>query len=233
MPVPLVKSLAAKAGVSVRKAEELWDRAKKSAAEQGRADDYAYIAGILKRMLGLGESGAQASDPPSLFETKFPDQYVYIISRREFPFVIDSPEKLERWMVERGMEEGKFLVATQGDSYFVISTGTDWFRVLEMLFNTDGIQYESVRSDSALQLVEMWGDTSARRILMEAMPPNVRASLLMRYLQIEKQLRAAQRGQMDMNALALSLRQAIYTLLNWLAKKEPTPVDLQKSAGII
>jgi hypothetical protein len=35
MPTPVLKSLAKKAGVSVKKAEEYWDEAKKQAKKQG------------------------------------------------------------------------------------------------------------------------------------------------------------------------------------------------------
>ena len=135
-------------------------------------------------------------------------------------------------MVERGMEEGKFLVATQGDSYFVISTGKDWYRVLEMLFNTDGVQYESVCSDRWKELVEVWGMDHAKKMLVEAMPQNVRAALLMRYLEIEKQLRAMQHGQMSMDAFTRSLRQAVYVLLNWLGKEKQTET-FQKFTGLV
>jgi len=35
--------------------EELWAKAKARAAEEGHKEDYAYIMGVLKKMLGLGE----------------------------------------------------------------------------------------------------------------------------------------------------------------------------------
>lgn len=53
MPTPVLKSLAKKAGVSLDKAEELWDLAKEQAAKRGRDDDWPYIIGILKKMLNL------------------------------------------------------------------------------------------------------------------------------------------------------------------------------------
>lgn len=57
MPAPALYSLAQQAGVSVSKAEEYWDKAKTLAADEGKAEDYAYITGIVKKMLGLSESG--------------------------------------------------------------------------------------------------------------------------------------------------------------------------------
>lgn len=35
--------------------EHKWETAKQSASAQGRAGDYGYIMGILKRMMGMGK----------------------------------------------------------------------------------------------------------------------------------------------------------------------------------
>jgi len=55
MPASIVKSFAAKAGKSVPEVESLWQKAKESAAKGGHSEDYPYIVGILKKMLGLNE----------------------------------------------------------------------------------------------------------------------------------------------------------------------------------
>ena len=55
MPSNVVKSFADKTGKSVAEVEALWDKAKKSAADEGQADNYAYITGTLKKMLGISE----------------------------------------------------------------------------------------------------------------------------------------------------------------------------------
>lgn len=76
MPATMLKSLANKAGISLQKAETLWDKAKKLAAEAGREDDYAYITGILKKSMGLKEGLVEdmiskvlnGSSPHSLLE---------------------------------------------------------------------------------------------------------------------------------------------------------------------
>jgi hypothetical protein len=39
-----------------KEVEALWDKAKDIAKENGREEDYAYIVGILKKMLKLEES---------------------------------------------------------------------------------------------------------------------------------------------------------------------------------
>ena len=56
MPADLVKSFAEKTGKSVQEVEKLWDTAKELADKAGHKEDYAYITGILKKMLKLDES---------------------------------------------------------------------------------------------------------------------------------------------------------------------------------
>lgn len=51
MPVPALKSMAKRAGVSLSNAEEKWKQAKKEATKQGKGSNYAYITGIVKKML--------------------------------------------------------------------------------------------------------------------------------------------------------------------------------------
>lgn len=48
MPQPYVRKLADKHGISVEKAEEKWNAAKKDAADQGHSEDYGYITNIFK-----------------------------------------------------------------------------------------------------------------------------------------------------------------------------------------
>ena len=52
MPAPYVKQLAKKHDVSTQKAEKRWDAAKEQAEKNNRKDDYAYIMGIFKKMMG-------------------------------------------------------------------------------------------------------------------------------------------------------------------------------------
>lgn len=56
MPNPLIKSFASKSGKSTSEVESLWDKAKELASEEGHTEEYDYIVGILKSMLGLEES---------------------------------------------------------------------------------------------------------------------------------------------------------------------------------
>lgn len=56
MPSNVVKSFADKTGKSTQEVEELWDKAKGIAKETGEEENYAYITGVLKKMLGLKES---------------------------------------------------------------------------------------------------------------------------------------------------------------------------------
>ena len=56
MPSNVVKSFADKTGKSVPEVDKLWNKAKEIASEQGQAENYALITGILKKMLGLNET---------------------------------------------------------------------------------------------------------------------------------------------------------------------------------
>jgi len=64
MPAAVVKSFAQKSGKTVSAVEKLWQKAKAAAAKAGRKEDYAYIVGILKRMLRI-ESQAEGEESPS------------------------------------------------------------------------------------------------------------------------------------------------------------------------
>lgn len=68
MPTPYIKKLAKQTGKPVAEVERLWDKAKEQASKAGRTDDYAYITGILKHMVGASvrleaSSRLLASDP--------------------------------------------------------------------------------------------------------------------------------------------------------------------------
>jgi hypothetical protein len=56
MPTPVIKSFAEKTGKSVAEIDKLWNKAKVIAAEEGEGENYAYITGIVKKMLGLNET---------------------------------------------------------------------------------------------------------------------------------------------------------------------------------
>lgn len=70
MPNSLIKSFAKKSGKTIPEVEKLWNKAQDMAKEKGLEDDnmYAYIVGILKKMLSIeedfsiGVSGSAALD---------------------------------------------------------------------------------------------------------------------------------------------------------------------------
>ena len=58
MPANLIKKLAKEKGKTVEEVEVLWDKAKEVAKEHGHDKNWAYIVGILKKMLGIEEDTA-------------------------------------------------------------------------------------------------------------------------------------------------------------------------------
>ena len=48
-----IKSFAEQTGKSVKEVEKMWNEAKVIADKEGYKDNFAYITGILKKMLGL------------------------------------------------------------------------------------------------------------------------------------------------------------------------------------
>lgn len=52
MPQAYVKKMAAKHHLTMDRAEHLWDKAKKLATKEGKAEQFDYITGIFKRMVG-------------------------------------------------------------------------------------------------------------------------------------------------------------------------------------
>lgn len=55
MPTPQIKNFSKKSGKSVSEVEKLWNKAKELATDMGKKDDFKYITGILKNMLGMEE----------------------------------------------------------------------------------------------------------------------------------------------------------------------------------
>lgn len=53
MPFAALRNLAQDARITMDKAEEYWNKAKGIANDENRKDDYAYIMGIVKKMMGL------------------------------------------------------------------------------------------------------------------------------------------------------------------------------------
>lgn len=51
MPTPYIKKMAKKHKISVGKSEKYWDRAKESAKQQDKEDNYALIMTIYQKMI--------------------------------------------------------------------------------------------------------------------------------------------------------------------------------------
>lgn len=62
MPTAYVRTLAEKGKGTVQELEHKWDRAVDLAADQGHAEDYAYITGIFNRMIGKKKKSAAVQE---------------------------------------------------------------------------------------------------------------------------------------------------------------------------
>jgi len=56
MPKNIIKSFSKKSGKSEKEVEKLWKKAVAIANDEGQKDNYAYIVGILKKLVGINES---------------------------------------------------------------------------------------------------------------------------------------------------------------------------------
>jgi hypothetical protein len=56
MPTSTIKKFAKKKGISIKKSEKRWKKAKELAKEKGKKENWSYIMGIYKRMMGVSES---------------------------------------------------------------------------------------------------------------------------------------------------------------------------------
>lgn len=78
MPQAYVNKLAKKHGMGVSTAERRWNRAKAAAKSEGHAEDYAYIAGIFKKMMN---EGIKISNPKVIDMTKEAPESLYDLTQ--------------------------------------------------------------------------------------------------------------------------------------------------------
>ena len=110
MPANIINSFADKSGKSKEEIERLWNKAKEQASKEGHEEDYAYIVGILKRMLGLNESFRSYISEDSLYEEFVKYANLYQVVNENIPSnmmtesVIKIPEKLKSlWNIIKAM----------------------------------------------------------------------------------------------------------------------------------
>jgi hypothetical protein len=59
MPTNYIKTLHEQGKGSIQSLEQKWDKAKEAAAKEGKADNYALITTIFKRMIGASQIEAR------------------------------------------------------------------------------------------------------------------------------------------------------------------------------
>jgi len=75
MPASAVYSLAKRVGLSTAEAEKRWEMAKAAAEDQGHNNEYDYIMGVYKKMIGLDESQQLEEAVNILLEAPKPDYW--------------------------------------------------------------------------------------------------------------------------------------------------------------
>jgi len=124
MPIPYVKKLATKHGVSIDKAEKHWKRAKAQAAKQGHGDDYAYVTGIFKHMMKESANTAlQEARKIHKFTSykKWRDAAIKHEYTIRGPFVPSIGEKTHKYSAtdNRGNVQGDFETETSTGYFYV------------------------------------------------------------------------------------------------------------------
>ena len=56
MPTAIVKKYAKKKGISLKKSEKRWNKAKKFAKKEGQKENWPYVMSIYKKMMGMNEN---------------------------------------------------------------------------------------------------------------------------------------------------------------------------------
>lgn len=102
MPAVILKTFAKRTGKSAAEVEKLWNKAKARAAKEGRPKDWAYITGILKRMLGIKQE--QSDAPVRAKEVNVAPK----MTTKELAAYLDAKIRSEaRWAVSRQFPDGK------------------------------------------------------------------------------------------------------------------------------
>jgi ribosomal protein L12E/L44/L45/RPP1/RPP2 len=98
MPIPQLKDLAKKSGKSLAKIEkDLYPKAQKIAIEMGKKkDDYTYIFGVLKNMLGIEESISYDVLAKGFIKSKYKSLDEYLYNLKEMIISADIPETPEK-----------------------------------------------------------------------------------------------------------------------------------------
>lgn len=107
MPVPYLTKLAKKHGVPLAIVEKKWDKAKKLADDAGQGKNYAYITGIMNRMIGENSSTATRNAPISyevycsaLNSLEYPGTEIAITLPGLLGHLVDHLQELMRELTE-------------------------------------------------------------------------------------------------------------------------------------
>jgi hypothetical protein len=127
MPTPALKSLADKAGISMDKAEKYWEKAKQLASEEGHEEEYDYITGIVKKMMGISES-------------KLADSIIFSVSET-------LSEKASSDKIKKLEAEVKKLHLAKQNAYAKWVDAKEKYGSSDAFYNNDIVLYQKLRNE--------------------------------------------------------------------------------------
>lgn len=150
MPTAYVSKLAKAKGMPLSEAERRWDSAKRVAKEAGKAEDYAYITGLFKRMMGetsaVGRLAVTASLDAQTFEQKI---HLYQGSEESKALAFRFCREFEPLLLALGFEFSNTCGGNIAEAAWV-STQAHKIQDAVTLFNKSGITFEMCKLDNAL-----------------------------------------------------------------------------------
>ncbi len=95
MPTSYIRKQASKHGISVKKSEAKWNKAKAIAAKEGKSDNFAYITGIYKSLVGESVSSLGLKQYLSLVEMNDVGEVSYGSPEEEIDYNEDEIDRDE------------------------------------------------------------------------------------------------------------------------------------------
>lgn len=126
MPTPVIKSLASQMGIPLADAEEKWELSKKIAKKKGKEDNWEYIMGIFKKMIGESLVKENQRVLAGIYESEEEVEGVY---RKYMDTVNMTLSELKKWASTKCSKEASLDRGPVNRNLELLSTDKkDWTR---------------------------------------------------------------------------------------------------------